>query len=77
MLRVTKVQYIDNYSLWLSFDDGTEGTIDLYTHLKGPVFQPLKDLKMFRQVSLNHELSTIVWPNGVDLAPEFLKNNLH
>ena len=77
MLHVTKVKYIKDYSLWLSFDDGTEGTIDLCNHLKGLVFSPLKDKEIFNQVMLDDELRTISWPNGADLAPEVLKSNLN
>ena len=36
------------------------------------MFEPLKDLSLFSQVKLDTELDTIIWPNGADLAPEFL-----
>jgi hypothetical protein len=36
------------------------------------VFEPLKDLTLFSQAKLDKELATVVWPNGADLAPEFL-----
>lgn len=77
MLKVTNVKYIDKYLLWLSFDDGSEGVIDLHSHLKGPMFEPLREIDYFKQVTVDPELATIVWPNGLDLAPEFLKANLH
>ncbi|WP_445768349.1 DUF2442 domain-containing protein [Rheinheimera sp.] len=41
--------------------------------LNGPVFEPLKEITVFRKVSVDPELETVVWPNGADLAPEFLK----
>ena len=74
MLHVTDAKYIDNYRIWLSFDDGTDGTVNLETHLKGPIFEPLKDINNFKKVTFSKELSTITWPNGADLAPEFLKD---
>lgn len=76
MIHVTDVKYIKDYLLQLSFDDGTKGVIDLYSHLHGTIFQPLKDKDVFNKVSLDTELRTITWPNGADFAPEFLKENL-
>jgi hypothetical protein len=73
MLHIKKVKYISNFKLWLSFDDGSSGEVDLKNSLNGPVFEPLKDLTIFSKVVVDPELETIVWPNGADLAPEFLK----
>lgn len=76
MLHVTSVKYIKDYHLKLSFDDGTGGVIDLFPHLKGRMFELLKDKKHFSKVSLDSELQTISWPNGADFAPEFLKKHI-
>jgi hypothetical protein len=76
MVKVTQVKYLNDYELWLQFDDGTSGTIDLIEHLNGPMFEPLKNIAVFKQVSVDPELDTIVWPNGVDIAPEFLHSNI-
>lgn len=76
MLHVISVKYIDDYYLQLSFDDGTRGNINLYKHLVGSVFEPLKDKNLFARVILDEELQTIVWSNGADFAPEFLKAHL-
>jgi len=34
--------------------------------------EPLRDLAVFRQVRVDPELRTIVWPNGFDLDPDVL-----
>lgn len=60
----------------LRFDDGIEGEVDLSEELQGPVFEPLRDVRYFRQVMLHPELKTLVWPNGADFAPEFLRRKL-
>jgi hypothetical protein len=36
------------------------------------MFEPLKDPDLFFQASVNPDLETVTWPNGADLAPEFL-----
>ena len=70
--RVVEVKPLEGYRLWLRFHDGTVGTIDLAAELWGPMFEPLKDLDLFSQASVDPELETVTWPNGADLAPEFL-----
>jgi hypothetical protein len=74
MLRVTAANYLDDYRLWLQFSDGTAGEADLSAVLWGPVFEPLKDKSFFSQVKFDPEMETVVWPNGADLAPEYLKD---
>jgi hypothetical protein len=72
ILQITNVTYLRDYQLWLRFNDTSEGIVDLEGELWGTMFEPLKDLTLFCQVRLNKEFSTVVWPNGADLAPEFL-----
>lgn len=69
--NVTAAKYVRDYVVWVKFEDGTEGEIDLAGELWGPVFEPLKDPQRFREVALA-EYGTIAWPNGADIAPEFL-----
>ena len=76
MLHVTDAKHISGKVVWVSFDDGASGEIDLSDHLLGPVFEILKDDLEFSKLVLDEELETIVWPNGADFAPEFLRNLL-
>lgn len=76
ILHVTDAKHLKDYQLWLKFNDGAEGAVDLSKELWGAVFEPLKDVKLFSQVKVDAELDTIVWPNGADLAPEFLHDLL-
>ncbi len=71
-LHVIDAEYIDEYKLKVSFSNGQKGVADLSSTLKGPVFEPLKDKSLFSMFKVDKELSTIVWPNGVDLAPEYI-----
>ena len=74
--HVVEARYITGYTVWLRFSDGVEGDIDLASELHGPVFEPLKDVDVFRQFVVEPELRTLVWPNGADFAPEFLRSAL-
>lgn len=76
MLHVRNAKYLNDYKLWVSFDDGTSGEVDLENRLFGTMFEPLKEKTFFSKVSVDPELETVVWPNGADLAPEFLKRHI-
>ena len=71
-LHVTGVTYLEDYKLRLEFNDGTVKDVDLKDELYGQVFEPLKDRVLLKQVYVNPDTNTIEWPNGADLAPEFL-----
>ena len=73
-IHVEEVKHLGGYRLWLRFNDGSSGEIDLSNDLTGPIFQPLKDEEAFSKVRV--EGGTVEWENGADLVPEFLRNKL-
>ena len=76
ILHIEEARYVREFVVWLRFNDGAEGEVDLCDELFGEVFEPLQDVAMFRQFRLDPELDTIAWSNGADLAPEFLHERL-
>lgn len=74
-LHVVKAKYLDDYRIWLAFNNGAEGEIDLSSELYGEIFEPLKDINFFKSFSLQGH--TLSWSNGADFAPEFLYENIH
>lgn len=76
ILHVVDVRYVRDYVIWVRFNDGIGGEVDLSAELEGEVFGPLKDKKLFKTIKIDPLLGTVVWDNGVDLAPEFLYDNL-
>jgi hypothetical protein len=63
------------FVLYVRFDDGVEGEVDLSTRLNGPMFQPLRDPGYFARVVLS-DYGAPLWPNGLDLAPDALHQRL-
>jgi hypothetical protein len=72
LVHVTAVEVVGGHRLRLTFEDGADGEVDLSAWRWRGVFEPLADPEYFREVALDQELGTIVWPNGADIAPETL-----
>ena len=73
-VHVVKAEYTRDYKVWLAFNDGAQGEIDLSPELHGEVFEPLKDKAFFQSFVL--EGHTLSWCNGADFAPDFLRGLL-
>jgi plasmid stabilization system protein ParE len=69
---VRRASYRGGLRIWLEFEDGVTGEVDLESELYGAVFESLRDPEQFRQFRLDTEIDTIAWPNGADFAPELL-----
>jgi len=74
--HVLEARHVGGYTVWLRFRDGTAGEVDLRSSLNGPVFEALKDVEVFRQFSVDPAGHTLVWPNGADMAPEYLHSRV-
>ncbi len=73
MKWITQAQYIKNYEIWIKFNDGTEGVVDLEPTITSDhreIFRELEDEDQFKRFRVDDD--TIVWENGLDLAPEYL-----
>ncbi|MBI5816136.1 MAG: DUF2442 domain-containing protein [Nitrospinae bacterium] len=75
MYRVIKVSVLSGYRLYVEFEDGVKGVISLDNDLFGPVFEPLKDPQYFAKAAID-EFGVICWPNGADLAPDAIYDDL-
>ena len=70
ILKVIDVDFIKDFQLSLTFNNGETKTVNLENHLEGEIFEPLRDKSLFTQYALTS--ITIEWVNGADFAPEFL-----
>jgi hypothetical protein len=77
MVDVIEARHVSGHTVWLRFEDGTEGEIDLSDELHGPVFEPLREQEFFAKLRVNPDTGTVEWPNGADFAPEFLYEKAH
>lgn len=75
-LEVINAKYIENYKIWIEFNNNKSGFVDLENELWGKIFEPLKDIKQFKDFYISEISNTLEWKNGADLAPEFLFNNI-
>ncbi len=67
---VVKVEPRGGYRIWLQFQGGVEGEVDLEPLLSFQgVFAPLRDPAYFARVRVNPDLGTIYWPNDADWDP--------
>jgi hypothetical protein len=74
--HVVAARYAGNYQVWLQFNDGRKGLVDLADELHGAIFEPLRNRERFAQLYLDCELATIAWEHGADFAAEYLYEKL-
>jgi hypothetical protein len=53
---IPRLRHVSGYRVWLGFEDGREGEVDLEAELWGEVFEPLTQQDLFETVELNREL---------------------
>jgi hypothetical protein len=75
MTRAVYVEPKPGWRLYVRFEDGIDGVVDVSTSFRGPMTAPLRDESFFRQVFLD-EFGAVSWPNGYDLAPDALYDRL-
>ena len=75
ILHVTSAEYAGDYKIKVKFNDSTSGIADFrqkVTTDHRPIIRELSDLEKFRAFTVDE--FTIVFSNGVDFAPEFIKS---
>jgi hypothetical protein len=70
---VVEVEARKGFRVWVRFEDGLQGEVDLSRLAGKGVFRRwVDDPSEFAQVSVDPESGTIVWPGGLDVAPDRL-----
>ena len=70
---VIGVECLGGTRLRLTFEGNERREVDIAKLVPfDGVFGPLNDPSFFRQVTVNPDVGTIVWPNGAGLCPDSL-----
>lgn len=75
MLHVESAKYYEDYKITIVFNDGSSHLIDLKNTIfsdSRAIINALKDLSLFKDFTIKNH--TISWSNGLDFAPEFLRD---
>jgi hypothetical protein len=76
LTKVTRLERLDGFRLRVRFSDGSEGVHDFAAMINepGPMLEPLREAAFFARVFL--EFGAPTWPNGFDIAPEWLRREM-
>ena len=72
MKRIVEAKPLPNYRLFVRFEDGAKGEVDLSSMVGNGVFASWKDQAVFSRVSIDSATGTVTWPDGIDLCPDTL-----
>lgn len=73
--HVVELEVQEQYKLWLRFDDGTTGTVDLSDSAAlGGIFAAWTDLDFWRSAHIVADSGAVAWGDGteVDVCPQSL-----
>ena len=74
--EVVAARYLGDYRVWLTFDNGREGLIDLEDDLWGDEHEALRDRSLLSEFFVDPGRATLAWDNGSDFSPEYLYTKL-
>ena len=69
-LKVTSAEYVRDYILKLTFNDGAVKTVDFTPLMQKGICRKLQDMDYFRNFTLDP--FTVDWNNEIGFAPESL-----
>ena len=75
-VKIVACKPIPNYCVWIRFDDGLEGEVDLSDLVGKGVFTVWKSVDFFNQVRVDDKTDTLTWGNDLDLDPYVLREQI-
>jgi hypothetical protein len=71
MRRIVALNVLENYRIWVRFDDGTAGEIDFSGKAHTGVYARWRDYNYFRQARIDSE-GQLTWDDQLDFSAESL-----
>ena len=68
MHKIIAVKANDDFTLDVTFDEGSVRRFDVKPYIEYGIFQELKDKNYFEKVRIAY--GTVQWPNEQDISPE-------
>lgn len=72
MLKINKLEFLDDHIMQILFEDGKEVKYDIKEDLNLPGYDILKDEDIFRSGEISQSKCFVRWNNGVDLPSDIL-----
>lgn len=76
MRKIVEAEARSEYRLWVRYEGGAEGEVDLSDLVGKGVFERWEDPAEFRKVFIDPDTDTVGWPGGIDLCPDSLYEDL-
>jgi len=70
-MKILEAKPLSDFRLFLQFDDGTSGTVDLSSYAGRGVFSAWMEPGVFHQARVT-TAGAVEWPGKVDLCPDSL-----
>jgi hypothetical protein len=75
--HVTAVRVLEPYKVWVRFEDGLEGEVDLSDLPGNGVFKRWADNPSeFFEARIDPKWGCVVWPGDLDLAPDAMYDDI-
>lgn len=76
MKKITAIEVLDNYRVWLHFNDGAEGEVDFSSKPRTGVFSFWNKYENFRQARIG-DYGELLWNDQLDFCPDSLRLQLN
>lgn len=74
--KIVKCKPQENYKLWIQFDDGLAGVVDLKKLAGKGVFSAWNSIDFFNTVYIDKKTDTVAWGEDLDLDPYVLRDQI-